>query len=215
MPDVTSIPFVTTIKPYVTLPNGTRVPLVTAVDDAHPRGGLNPDDYVLLTASGLLAAGTGVPIALGGNGNPLPGAVVLTAAEAASIQGAVDGYNVAIRAEATARGAALVDLHGLLRAAATTGIQVGGARYTSAFLTGGLFSLDGVHPTDLGHGLIANSMIDAVNAEFGASVPHVSLPAVETHTASLVQPAPAGEGAARFPRVEGLGDMLKILSPRR
>ena len=215
VPDVTSIPFGTTIKPYVTLPNGTRVPLVTAVDDAHPRGGLNPDDYVLLTASSLLAAGTGVPTALGGNGNPLPGAVVLTAAEAASIQGAVDGYNVAIRAEATARGAALVDLHGLLRAAATTGIQVGGARYTSAFLTGGLFSLDGVHPTDLGHGLIANSMIDAVNAEFGASVPHVSLPAVETHTASLVQPAPAGEGAARFPRVEGLGDMLKILSPRR
>jgi len=206
---------VTTIKPYVTLPNGTHVPLLTAEDAAHPQGTLNPDDYVLLTASGLLAAGTGVPLALGGNGAPLPGSVVLTAAEAEGIQDAVDGYNVAIRAEAAARGAALVDLHGLLKAASTTGIQVGGARYTSAFLTGGLFSLDGVHPTDLGHGLIANLMIDAANVKFGASIPHVSLPAVETYTASRVQRAPADEGALRFPRVEGLGDMLKVLAARR
>ena len=215
VPDVTSIPFVTTIKPYVTLPNGTHVPLLVGEDAAHPQGGLNPDDYVLLTASSLLAAGTGIPIALGGNGTPLPGSVVLTAAEATSIQEAVDGYNVAIRAEATARGAALVDLHGLLKTASTTGIQVGGARYTSAFLTGGLFSLDGAHPTDLAHGLITNLMIDAVNAKFGASIPHVSLPAVEARTASMVQQTPADEGAARFPRVEGLGDMLKVLAARR
>jgi hypothetical protein len=215
VPDVTSIPFVTTIKPYVTLPNGTHVPLLVGEDAAHPEGELNPDDYVLLTASGLLAAGTGIPIALGGNGNPLPGAVVLTAAEATGLQETVDGYNLAIRAEATARGAALVDLYGLLKTAATTGIQVGGARYTSAFLTGGLFSLDGVHPTDLAHGLIANRMIDAVNAKFGASIPHVSLPAVETHTASLVQPAPQGEGAARFPQVEGLQATLHTLFGNR
>lgn len=215
VPDVTSLPFVTTVKPFKLLPSGTKLRFLCAEDEAHPTGQLNDDDYVLLTASSLLAAGTGIPTVAGGNGNPLPGSVVLTAAEATSLGAAVAGYNAAIAAEAAARGAALVDLHGLLVTAATIGIQVGGARYTGAFLTGGLFSLDGVHPTDLGHGLIANVMIDAVNAKFGASVPHVSLPDVETYTASSLQPAPAEEGVVSFPRIEGLGATVRMLNSRR
>jgi hypothetical protein len=109
---------------------------------------------------------------------------------------------------------ALVDLHGLLVRAATTGIQVGAARYSSAFLTGGLFSLDGVHPTDLAHGLIANLMIDAVNAKFGASVPHVSLPDAETYSSSRLQRTREEDGTGR-PRIEGLEEVLRTLFPRR
>ncbi len=209
VPDVTTIPFVTTIKPYLVNPaDGSHIPLIG------PGGALTESDFVLLTAAPYLAAGIGVPVAAGGTGNPLPSGVVLLASDASSIRSAVDGYNAAIAAEAAGRGAALVDLHGLLITAATTGLRIGATSYSSAFLTGGLFSLDGIHPTDLGHGIIANAMIDAVNAQFGASVPHVSLSDAATATASRLRPA-RGEGDARWPRIEGLAEALRALYPRR
>jgi len=57
---VTTIPFVTTIKPYITDPNtgqpvlasGQRIPLIG------PSGPLPANAYVLLTASSLLAQGS-------------------------------------------------------------------------------------------------------------------------------------------------------------
>jgi hypothetical protein len=215
VPDVTAIPFVTTIKPYF-LVGGERVYYLCTPDDEHLGGRLNPDDYVLLTASGYLASGVGIPAAYGGTGAPLPGALVLTATEASSLRDALGGYNASIRAEAAARGMAVVDLNGLMAAAATTGIQVGGVRYSSAFLTGGLFSLDGAHPSDMGQGLIANTMIDAVNRRFGSTVAHVSLPEVQTHTSSAEGDVElTAQGLRGLPRVEGLEETMRRLFPAR
>jgi hypothetical protein len=42
--------------------------------------------------------------------------------------------------------------------------------YTSAFVTGGLFSLDGVHPNDLAQALLCNEVIRAVNARFASNI---------------------------------------------
>src|SRR5439155_24643935 len=116
-----------------------------------------------------------VPSPCGGAGSALPATDVLFAAGVTSIQAAVDGYNAAIRAEAAARGWALVDLNGLLKQAAGAGFVFRGQTYTSAFVTGGLFSLDGVHPTDLAHGIIAGALIDAVNKRYGARIPSLNL----------------------------------------
>ena len=55
------------------------------------------------------------------------------------------------------------------------GINVGGVTYTSAFLTGGLFSYDGVHPTAFGYAYIANLFIDAINDKFGGNIEPVDL----------------------------------------
>jgi hypothetical protein len=215
VPDVTSIPYVNTIKPYVVHPaNGSHIPLLCSEDADHPAGRLNEDDYVLLTATTSLQAGTGVPIPLGGNGNPLPNSQVLTASEAATLQAAVDGYNAAIAAAAATHGAALVDLNGLFARIASTGYDYRGVHYSGAFVTGGLFSLDGVHPTDLSQGLLANAMISAVNARFGAAVPLVDLGEVATLTSSRARPAQE-EGAAAWPTVEGLDEMLKVFTARR
>ena len=215
VPDVTTIPFVTTIKPYFTV-GGNRVYYLCATDAQHPDGTLNADDYVLLTASSYLASGTGIPVVYGGTGTPLPGALVLTAAEAASLRETLDGYNTRIRAEAAARGMAVVDLHGLMAAAATTGIQIGGARYSSAFLTGGLFSLDGAHPSDMGHGLVANAMIDAVNRQFGSTIAHVNLPDVQTYTSSAEEEVElTAQGLRGLPRVDGLEEAMRRLFPAR
>jgi hypothetical protein len=43
------------------------------------------------------------------------------------------------------------------------------------FVTGGLFSLDGVHLTGQGYAIIANEFIHAINDTYGASVPTVSV----------------------------------------
>ncbi len=186
VPDITSLPYFTTISPRLDpagicrvlgpRPNGTPAPL-------------GDNDLVLLPAGPLLATGTGVPGPCGGSGNGLPASMVLYAPAVDSIQTAIDGYNTAIRAQAAARGWALVDLNGLLKLAATTGFVFQGQTYTSAFVTGGLFSLDGVHPTDLAHGIIGNALIAAVNnlADFAT--------ASSSRLSPLIQP-----GA--FPQVE-------------
>jgi hypothetical protein len=170
VPNVTNIPYVTTVKPYVVNPaNGSHIPLIGS------GGLLSESDYVLLTAIDSLKVGTGIPAPAGGNGRPLRDSQVLTASEAASLQAAVDGYNAAIASAAVTHDAALVDLHALFARIAARGYDFHGAHYTSAFVTGGLFSLDGVHPTDFAQGLLANTMIDAVNIKFRATVPRVDL----------------------------------------
>ena len=48
--------------------------------------------------------------------------------------------------------------------------MVGGQRLT-ADLFGGIFSLDGIHPTNTGFALIANEFIKALNTSFAAGIP--------------------------------------------
>ncbi len=209
VPDVTSLPYVNTVKPYVVNPaDGSHIPLIGSA------GLLAAGDYVLLTAIDSLEVGTGIPAPAGGNGRPLLDSQVLTAGEAASLQAAVDGYNAAIAAASAAQGAALVDVHALFARIATSGYDFRGVHYTGAFVTGGLFSLDGVHPTDLAQGLLANAMIEAVNAKFGAAVPLVDLGTVATATSSGARPA-REEGGAAWPTVEGLDKMLEVFHARR
>jgi hypothetical protein len=215
VPDVTSIPFVTTFPPFtVSLTTGQPVPLIG------PGGTpLGPGDHVLLTAGALIAVGDGIPVggfnylnpSAPGNGNPLPDAVVLSASETGNLQTTVDAYNTAIRAEAAARGAALVDLNGLLAQANASGLPFQGHDYTTDFITGGLFSLDGVHPTDLAHGFIANAMIDAVNAAFGASISPVDLSASATATSSRLRPV---AGRRLYPVIEGADRLCPIVPER-
>jgi hypothetical protein len=178
IPDVTSIPFVTTIPRVVVNPATNRPvlgPTGQPIPLLGPDGPLQAGDYVLLTASAELAQGRGIPAALGGSGLPLSNTSVLSAAEVATIKAHVDAYNQIIAAAATANSAAFVDANAVLRNLATNGIDVGGIKYSSAFLTGGVFGYDGVHPTAFGYAYIANLFIDAINAEFNGNIPEVDL----------------------------------------
>jgi lysophospholipase L1-like esterase len=222
VPDVTTVPLVTTLPPLVLRQNGQPVSPPVAI--------LGPGgvplrygrDYILLTGGPYLAGGFGYPIGttsylsgvpVPGTGIPLPDTLVLLEAEVASMRSAVAAYNAAIRSEAAARGFALVDLGGLLRQAATTGFVIGGTTYTSAFLTGGLFSLDGVHPNDLAQALICNELIAAVNRTFGAKVPLVNVTEVASYRADAAG-RPRGEGAALPARVES-AEYLATIFPWR
>ncbi|HEY9421548.1 MAG TPA: SGNH/GDSL hydrolase family protein, partial [Thermoanaerobaculia bacterium] len=178
IPNVTSIPFVTTIPRFVVNPqtnqpvlvNGQPVPLIG------PNGPLQAGDFVLLTASAELAQGNGLPPGIpGASGRPLSDAAVLSAAEVATIQARVQAYNNIIRTVATERNAAFVDTNAVLSDLATRGLRIGGITFTSAFLTGGVFSYDGVHPTPFGYAYIANLFIEAINDKFDAEIPLVNL----------------------------------------
>jgi hypothetical protein len=214
VPNVTTIPFFTTFKPYTrSLTTGGVVPLV-GLDPAH--------DLVLLTAKSFLAAGTGIPVgaynyvnpAAPGNGNPLPGAVVLTAAEQATIVAAVTAMNATVDALSLRPYIAKVDMGGLLSTIAADGYMIGSTKYTSAFVTGGIFSLDGVHPTDLAHAVLANTMIDAVNLKFGSTVPRANPANFASTTSFSGKPVSPGESALQGLRIDGLDASLRALYGR-
>ena len=176
IPDVDTIPFVTTIHPYVVNPttrepvlvDGQRVPLIG------PTGSLASNAHVLLSASSLLAQGIGVPKSLGGQGTPLPDSVILDADEAGAIRDHVAGYNLAIQDLCSAAGIPVLDVNSIYRELATNGRNVGGVTLTATYLTGGIFSYDGVHPTELGYAVLANEWIAKINLG-GANLPLVDL----------------------------------------
>jgi hypothetical protein len=170
IPDVTAIPFVTTIPPFITHPffGSQPVPLLG------PEGPLTPDDRVLLTAAPLLAQGIGLPAPIG-TGQPLPDTAVLLAAEAAAVSARTAELNEVIREVAAELGAALVDVHAVFDDIARRGYHIGGLELTTQFLVGGIFSLDGIHPTPFGYALVANHFIEAFNDRFNAAVRLVDL----------------------------------------
>lgn len=177
IPDVTGIPFVTTI-PFVVVNPATNQPVIVngnVVPLIGPNGPLTPNDRVLLTARAELSQGKGIPQALGGSGQPLSDAAVLSAAEIATINARVAAFNGIIRSEADRVGAAFVDINAVFRELAAEGINVGGITFTENFLTGGIFSYDGVHPNAFGYAYVANLFIEAINDEFDGEIPLVNL----------------------------------------
>jgi lysophospholipase L1-like esterase len=176
LPDVTSIPYVTTIAPVVVNPStgqpvlagGQPVPLIG------PAGPLPSGSLVTLGASSLLAQGIGIPTSLGGRGAPLPDEVVLDPTELSIIKDRVNANNQAIAEICQAAGIPVLDINGIMRDLAQNGRTIGGITYTGSYLTGGIFSYDGVHPTDLGYAITANEWIRLLNAS-GAGLPEVDL----------------------------------------
>ncbi|MCF4100140.1 G-D-S-L family lipolytic protein [Gillisia sp. M10.2A] len=95
--------------------------------------------------------------------------------ELTAISTAQASYNATIKALATANGLAFVDAQAVLKQVATGGVVFDGGTLTSQFVTGGAFSLDGVHPTPRGYALLANALIESINQTYNATVPKVNI----------------------------------------
>lgn len=106
---------------------------------------------------------------------PLQDAHVLIPTEIAEIKTATDAYNATIKSIADAKGLAFVDAKAVMDMLSTTGITANGFKLTTTYVTGGAFSLDGVHPSPRGYALIANKFIEAVNAKYGSNIKGVDL----------------------------------------
>jgi phospholipase/lecithinase/hemolysin len=166
IPDVTVIPFLT---PAVEVLAEVAAQSHTSLSVLQNLLGIRSGDYVTPDAFALIPG-----ILTNPGSGPLPGSVVLTAVEIAAIRCATAAYNTVIAAQARQHGAALVDIHALAERLDRRGYEIDGQRLTTDFL-GGLFSLDGVHPTNTGYAVIANEVIHELNRTFGAGIGPVNV----------------------------------------
>lgn len=177
IPDVTSIPFFTTVGPTLYAQGITAVWVVRSIGDTVPVNVLT--NYLTLRATDLLLQGKGMS-----KQNPLPNNVVLDSIEAANVRTVINDYNTTIASIAAAKGFGLVDANALLNSA-KNGITVNGIRFTTQYVTGGLFSLDGVHPTNRGYAIVANEFIKVINQKWNANIPMIN---VSTIPGSIILP---------------------------
>jgi len=175
VPYITDIPFTTSLDPYVDIPDLGRWYLMADT------GPLTDDDLVTAGAGALIATGYGLP-----GGPPLPDnmnlftgepGVVLRAAEVDLINAQVDGFNAAIDETASTFGYPVFDVNAFF-AAISSGEYVptyGGTTLSNEFLLGGIFSYDGIHPQHIGYALLADELIQFINAEYGSEIPRVDM----------------------------------------
>jgi hypothetical protein len=97
---------------------------------------------------------------------------VLDPAEQAIVSAHVDAINNVIRTTVAAHGMAVADLHTIYQFLSVAPFDFFGATLSTRFL-GGIFSLDGVHPSNTGHGLAAYFFIEALNQHYGSAIPQI------------------------------------------
>lgn len=135
-------------------------------------------DYVLLTSQSVIgstASGVPAPVNVYGITYPLQDQHVLVPSEVVEIKTATDQFNLAIRSAADTHGLAFMDANALMQQLLATGIRANGLQLGSAYVTGGAFSLDGVHPSPRAYALIANKFLEAINTTYGSNFRGVNL----------------------------------------
>lgn len=106
---------------------------------------------------------------------PMEDKWVLTPEEHTAIDNARVQYNATIEALASAYNLAFYDSAAVLEQLNSGGITMNGITSTATYATGGAFSLDGVHPSPRGYSIIANGIIDVINAKYGSNLPKVDV----------------------------------------
>jgi lysophospholipase L1-like esterase len=167
IPDVTLVPY---LQPAALVlaeySAATQMPVATL----SALFGIVPGDYVTLEDGFAEIAA----ILAGTQKTPISDAGVLTAAEVVTVKAQVTAYNGVIAQQAKSVNATLVDINALFTQVATSGITINGYTGTTGFL-GGVFSLDGIHPTNTAYAVVANTFIDTMNASIGTKIPDVDL----------------------------------------
>ena len=108
--------------------------------------------------------------------NPWPGALILDADEIAMARQATAAYNSLISALAEANGFALFDANAFMQQIVDNGgYATQGLAFTATYVSGGIFSLDGIHLSNVGYGIIANQFISALNAKYNMAIAPVNL----------------------------------------
>ena len=156
--------------PYFSYLTEDYIPFL--VEDASVEAGyraLTSKEKILLPAAASLAAGMGGTI-----DNVIPEHLFLSEAQLNDINEAIVAYNVALKAAAEEHNLAFVDMYALM-GQLKTGLAVDGNIYSNKFISGGIFSLDGIHATYRGYAIIANEFIRAINVQYNAQIPLVTV----------------------------------------
>ncbi len=153
-----------------------NIPDVTAigflVDDATAEGFLgfpvNLEDGEYTTIVALLL------MSLMGSDDLLASAdFVLSEDEVVKIQERIDQFNFVIQSRAEDLGMPVVDINSWFYSVISQPPRYFGIPLNTRLL-GGIFSLDQVHPSNIGHALIANEFINTINEAFEMDTPAIS-----------------------------------------
>jgi hypothetical protein len=187
IPDITSIPYFNTV-PYngLLLDQANAAALSQAyaglgitfhegyngfiIEDANVPGGrrqIQQGELILLSVpqDSIKCSGWG-------SMTPIPNQYVLTSNEITNIKNAITAFNTKLKAVADAKGLAFVDVNAFM-SKVKSGIVYNGVNLNTQFVSGGAFSLDGVHLTPMGNALLANEFIKAINSKFGSTIPTI------------------------------------------
>lgn len=105
-----------------------------------------------------------------GSTKPIPEQYVITTDEKQFIENATTKYNGFIKRESELNNLPLVDMHAFMKTL-FTGYSYNGIKYTAAYVSGGAFSLDGIHPTQRGYALLSNHIITTINTFYNSTLP--------------------------------------------
>ena len=201
IPDVTAIPYFTTVPynglvltqgqadsvnmamqlyqlPYVYKagPNPFFVADPTSPHPLFKLRQMQPGELVLLSVpqDSLKCKGMGIINPETFFPYPIPSKYVLTADEIYKIRTSTAAYNQILAGLAANFKLGLVDMNTKLQEM-QKGIVWDGIKMNTTFVTGGVFSLDGVHLNPRGCAVAANYFIDAINATYGSTIPQVDI----------------------------------------
>lgn len=177
IPDITLAPFFNTLPPVV-IDTVTNAPKLDTNNNPIPLLGVNPlTDLILTSAKQAFRQGQGIPQGvLNGTGEPLADRFFLDADEIDLIKTALEDYNEAILFACTFNNVPVVDMNGFFsQISSEGGYEIAGFTFTDKFIVGGFYSLDGIHPSDLGNALIANQWLAKINRTFNLSIPMVDI----------------------------------------
>ena len=184
VPDVTSIPYFNTVtvgaivagvqqaNPSV---KGIYINALVSGTTYAPRLATANDLIVLTFPTSMIGTPVNTPFGPLPYGltpyTPVDNQYVLDANEVALTREHVISFNSTIKSVAAAKGVAIFDAYTFLNNVKQYGLAVDGIDLNSNFVTGGLFSLDGVHLTPRGYAIVANEFINAINAKYGSNIP--------------------------------------------
>ena len=134
---------------------------------------------------------------------------VLDAEEVELIHQRIGAFNEIIEEAATGICMPVVDINALFDDVDENPPTFFGIPITPRFL-GGIFSLDGVHPSNIGHALVANAFIQTINSHFHSNIPPISDEMLEKIFLTDPFVDKDGDGRVRGRPVAGL---LETLGP--
>lgn len=180
IPDVSAVPFLTTVTRQALLQAATAAsqaqggPAVEAIfieTKAGTRPATDNDLFVLpFASSGLLGTPNAQQIPYGLHPlNPIESKYVLDEAEVTEVKTRIAQYNEKILEVAKNNNLAVADIHAFLNKV-KNGYAYNGVVISNKYITGNVFSLDGIHLTPMGYAIMANIFIEAINAKYGSQL---------------------------------------------
>lgn len=134
------------------------------------------DDLLVLSSRSFIGteAVPGNPATINGVAIPLADKWVLTPEEQQEVADATEAFNNVIATAAANANIPLFDVNTFFNQVATSGYQAGSAFMTADYVTGGTFSLDGIHPSPRGNAVVVNQMIALINETYGSNLPTIN-----------------------------------------